>query len=430
MKSWLGFTLLVWALAAGSCAPNREEIVPVSSRELPAHLADDESEVRQVVSDFERYLSGREVFYRDAALETYLRKLTVPLASSLDWPESMKLRVKILRDPTVNAVSLMNGHLYVHTGILARLDSEAELAFVLAHELAHIDHRDTLYQMINLRRKTVTFKVLDLLFTPVASLVGAGGLSEMTLALIYASSVTGYGREAEAGADLFAIEKISRLGYPAQAALRFFEVLMAEKERYKEGHEIFFLSSHPSNRRRKAELTEWIRAHPGQRSSARRGRYLRATYAVRLENAKLNLDLGRFYHALDDVAKLLRQNPEDPAAYYVRAEIYRNLPANWEKVREEVSEERWKRLEALGQAGRAERWREKALRDYRKSLQLEPGYAPPYRGLGVLFLELENFPEAKRYFNKYLEIDPAARDRRSVLRHLKDMEAMMQGGKA
>jgi predicted Zn-dependent protease len=315
------------------CAPSREQVVPLSGPELPAHLVDDESEVRRVVADFERYLDERDVFYRDEALETYLKEVTAPLVSSLQWPEGMKLEIRILRDPTVNAVSLLNGHLYVHSGILARLDNEAELAFVLAHELAHIDHRDTLYQMINLRRKTVTFKVLDLLFTPVASLVGAGGLSELTLALIYTSSVTGYGREAEAGADLFAAEKIAARGYRPEAGLRFFEVLLAEKERYKEGLEIFFLSSHPSNQRRKADLSAWILAHPEavkEPAGETRDRYLEVTYAARVQNAKLNLDMGRFYHALGDVRKLMRQKPGDPAAYFIRGEIYRNLPSHWE----------------------------------------------------------------------------------------------------
>jgi tetratricopeptide (TPR) repeat protein len=92
--------------------------------------------------------------------------------------------------------------------------------------------------------------------------------------------------------------------------------------------------------------------------------------------------------------------------------------------------DRWKKLEAEGRASRGEKWRKKALRDYRKALELEPEYAPPYRGLGVLCLEQEQYDDAKRYFEKYLEIDPSARDRRSVLRHLKDMDAMIQGGKS
>ena len=66
----------------------------------------------------------------------------------------------VLRDPSPNAFALPNGHIYVHTGMLARLRDEDQLAALLAHEINHVaghhgivDHRAT-------RKKAIAGMVL------------------------------------------------------------------------------------------------------------------------------------------------------------------------------------------------------------------------------------------------------------------------------
>ena len=49
-----------------------------------------------------------------------------------------------MRDPTLNAFSLPNGRIYVHTGLLACLESEAQLAMILGHEMTHVTNRHPL----------------------------------------------------------------------------------------------------------------------------------------------------------------------------------------------------------------------------------------------------------------------------------------------
>lgn len=57
-----------------------------------------------------------------------------------DAPERIRFRFYVIENPTFNAFALPNGMIFVHTGLLAMLDNEAQLAAVLGHEVAHVTH--------------------------------------------------------------------------------------------------------------------------------------------------------------------------------------------------------------------------------------------------------------------------------------------------
>ena len=52
--------------------------------------------------------------------------------------DKIPFKFHIVRDPTINAFAIPNGEIFLHTGLLARLKNEAQLAFVLGHEIGHI----------------------------------------------------------------------------------------------------------------------------------------------------------------------------------------------------------------------------------------------------------------------------------------------------
>lgn len=409
-----------------ACATSRKNIVPIDRTDMPERLAAEEQDLRETVLQFQKHLRENGAFYPDPVLEKYLEVLAAPFAKSFEPAPNVRLRIRVLREPTVNAVSLMNGHIYVHSGLLARLKNEAQLAFVLAHEISHIYHRDTLYQTRNLKRKTVTFKVLDLFVSPSAAMFGVDGLSDRMLTVIYSASITGYGRDSERAADRFALEQMIKAGYDPREALGYFDIVMKEQEDYQEGREIFFLASHPSNTERKRDIARWLDEHfkkETQDVRVGRRRYARSTYRVRRDNARFNLDLDRFFHAMDDIRRVIRQKPRDPVAYCVRGDIYTGMPGRWEKIEQELSEARWRGVSSPGREKAEATWREKALHAYQQAMDLEPEHAPAYRGLGVSYLGRGDLGEARSFFLKYLELDPDAPDKRSVVRYLKDMSA-------
>lgn|GEM_PF-3938612 len=425
------FLSLALILITAGCATDRTDIKPLNESNLPMNLQTEEDEVRHTVVQFQNYLEKQEAFYRDEALEKYLDEVIAPFAQESGLDQKIPLRVKVLRDPTVNAMALMTGDICVHSGLLARLRSESELAFVLAHEISHIYHRDSVYQMQNLKRKTVTFKTLDLLFTPAAALFGGSGLSEMTLGLIYGSAVSGYGRQAESSADLFALEKIVKAGYDPRDAVGFFDVLLAEKKRYRRGIEVFFLSSHPSNERRKTACLRWIQENEKAVPSSgltRQEKFLARTYGVRLKNVRFNLDAARYFHALENADLAIKQNPKDAEAYFLKAEIYQNMPDKLEKIKEEIASSRWQKIKSQEPKKLEAKWRLKSISFYQKAVELAPDFSPCYRGLGVSYFQQGDYGKAKEFFEKYLGLAPQAKDRRSVLRYLKDIEAIPAKG--
>ena len=101
---------------------------------------EDEKRLWNRSEEEERSIAKSGMLYQDRELEAYLNGV----ASKLQPPEAYEripFRILVLKNPYCNAFALPNGYIYVHTGILARMDNEAQLATLLAHEMTHATHR-------------------------------------------------------------------------------------------------------------------------------------------------------------------------------------------------------------------------------------------------------------------------------------------------
>src|SRR2546426_7325972 len=65
-----------------------------------------------------------------------------------------------MSDPTLNAFAMPNGRIYVHSGLLSRLDNEAQLATILGHEMTHVTSRHALRFTRDATNKQILFTVL------------------------------------------------------------------------------------------------------------------------------------------------------------------------------------------------------------------------------------------------------------------------------
>ena len=106
-----------------------------------------------------------------------------------------------------NAFALPGGKIYLLSGLLAKAENADEIAGVLAHELGHLRHRDSMRELIY---NGGTSFLIGLLFGDVT---GSGALIFASRSMVTAS----YSREAEEGADTFSIEVMHRLGRPTKA---------------------------------------------------------------------------------------------------------------------------------------------------------------------------------------------------------------------
>ena len=174
---------------------------------------------------------------------------------NLNW------KFTIIDDPTFNAFATPGGYVYFYRGLLAHFNSEAELAGVLSHEIAHITARHAV-------RGMSTAQVTNLIIGIAASSVPGGSLSNSGFNLLNVIINKGYSRKYESEADDIAKEYLGRNGYNQDAMANFLETMknaddleneIAEKEGrpVSDGYHGIF-STHPSteNRIEAMNLTE------------------------------------------------------------------------------------------------------------------------------------------------------------------------------
>lgn len=420
---------MVLAVICSGCAASRSEYIPITQTGLTPALEQEKAKITAETLKLQADLTEKHAFIEDPRLQAFLDQMVRKISNAAEIPPDKICRVRILREPTVNAAALITGEIYLHAGLLAHTHDESELAFVLAHEISHYYNQDILYFVDSLKRKTVTYKILDVLITPPAVMVGAGGLSGTTLGLIYAGSVMGYSRENEAAADVFALEKMARAGYDPQKGLTFFDLLLSEKEKYQQGIEIFFLSSHPSNQWRREKTNEWLKSHGptlevsaavSEKGVAVAG-YDDLIYPVLRENARMNYQLGRYFHAFENIERAKAIRPKDSEIHYIEGETYRLLAENPFRVRDELSKKEWKKINETEEAERIKRWRAAAKQAYEASIAADAAYPMSYQGMGIILFGQNDYQNARKYFEKYLALNPMAKDRRFVLRYLSDI---------
>jgi predicted Zn-dependent protease len=188
--------------------------------------------------------------YKDPKLERYVDQVgqRVLARSHLRRPETEQefrntpVTFQILDSPIINAMALPGGHIYVTRGMLAHLNSEDQLAVVLAHEVGHVAARHAarqtwqqrLGQGLLLGGAILGQTVLGL---PAEQILNLGATAAQLIFLRYS-------REDELEADRLAVEYSSLAGYNAGEAANFFRTLARIQE--KEGQGLpNFLSTHP-----------------------------------------------------------------------------------------------------------------------------------------------------------------------------------------
>ena len=152
-------------------------------------------------------------------------------------PLPYTITVHVQPADAINAAALPGGHMVVFTGLLEKMTSENELAFVLAHELGHFANRDHLR---GLGRALVLLTASTVLLGADNSINGMIGQGMMLTELSFS-------RKQETHADEFALKTLAcRYGHVA-GATDFFEKIPEEHDPGRFGH---YFASHPENRRR------------------------------------------------------------------------------------------------------------------------------------------------------------------------------------
>lgn len=387
-------------------------------KKLSKHLLKLEVELLTRTKEAEDILYKSGATYEDAELLAYLDSIGRKVIPPDFKDEKVNISFKVIRDPTVNAFALPTGTIYLHTGLLSRLDNEAQLAFLLGHEISHVVNKDGVYGTQSMHSKTVSTKLFDMVLAPAAVFFGLlGDLVRSGFGLLYISSVTGYSKRQEARSDKESIKFAAKAGYPTEEGPKIIEILMEERDRYKSYEEIYFLMNHPSNKRRKKIMNKLIEKEYQDITGGTTNReaFFEHIAHVKLYNASLNIKLDRLQHAMDDVSSVLGIRPEDPEAHFYAAEVYREMAADRKKLKYELSSKQWSKInKKVDKAAQIENWRQKALDEYEIALKQDAGYFEVFRGRGLLFWDMNKPDDACVNLNKYVELDQNAQDKRYV----------------
>ncbi len=206
--------------------------------------------VPRLSMDLEKKLAGvfigRLVETEEAADTTRSLQALVDRLQDRCAPLPYTITVHVTESDAVNAAALPGGHMVVFTGLLAQMNSENELAFVLAHELGHYANRDHLR---GLGRALVLITASTVLLgadNSINNLIGQGMvLTELS-----------FSRKQETQADEFALETLfCHYGHVTDAT-SFFSKIPKDGDPGRFGH---YFASHPENRRRIGHLEDIAR---------------------------------------------------------------------------------------------------------------------------------------------------------------------------
>ncbi|MEE9302373.1 MAG: M48 family metalloprotease [Thiotrichaceae bacterium] len=156
--------------------------------------------------------------YNNAALQAYVNQIGQSL-SRHSHRNNIRYYFTVVDDPSINAFALPGGYIYITRGLMAYLNSEAELAGVLAHEIGHVTARHSARQQT---RDTVT----NVLAAVIAKQTG----NAQVVRSLATASVRGFGRKHELQSDQLGAEYLARAGYDPHNMIKVIEVLKAQED--------------------------------------------------------------------------------------------------------------------------------------------------------------------------------------------------------
>jgi len=172
----------------------------------------------------------------DPVISEYVNRVGQNLARNSDV--KIPVTVKVIDSDEVNAFALPGGFMFVNTGLILRADTEAELAGVMAHELAHVAARHG-------TRQVTRGQIINLASIPLIFMGGWTGYGiRQGASLLIPMGFLKFSRGFEKEADLLGLQYLYKAGYDPSAFIDFFEKLLAAEKR-KPGTMAKVFASHP-----------------------------------------------------------------------------------------------------------------------------------------------------------------------------------------
>ncbi|MDE2181653.1 MAG: M48 family metalloprotease [Alphaproteobacteria bacterium] len=368
---------IVAALAlcgAQAAAVEPDGTLPLNYRPAPDS---DEGGLWMMADTLEKNMQASPLLVRDPALNAYVKGVMCKLV-----PDRCRtLRIYILDIPYFNAAMAPNGSMQIWTGLLLRTRNEAQLAFVLGHEISHYTLRHTIAEW---RRARSTSGTMAFLTIATAGLAGLAYFAAL-------DSLMSFSRDEERAADMHGAQIAADAGYdPTQDATLWREISAEETSRPKRDSEYSFTRTHPTTAERLTTMEKNAESLKTGRANWMVGQDAcrRAMQPFRSQWLEEDLSLGNYEGSVTLLNTMIADEPASGELRYYLAEAYRRRNADGDSA--------------------------KAIAAYREAVAT--GNAPPavYRGLGIAEMKLGDKITARDAFEKYLAALPDASDRTMV----------------
>ncbi|WBY02193.1 M48 family metallopeptidase [Ramlibacter tataouinensis] len=318
---------------------------------------------------------------RDKALSGYLEQLVCRLGGE----HCRDVRVHVVRTPVFNASMAPNGMMQVWTGLLLRVENEAQLAAVLGHEIGHYLERHTLERLRDAKDRAAAGQML-----------GVFGLAGAVAGMAVIASAFAFSRDQERRADAIGMQLMQRAGYDGREAARVWDNLLGELKvtgGEDVGRRSVMLATHPPAADRRDALLRLAGSGEGRTGS---DEFEQVVAPHRLAWLQEEIRRGQFEESLVLLGRMLAIRPGDPQALFARGEVHRQRDGEGDL--------------------------ERATQDLRAATAAERAPAEAFRSLGLVLRRRADPAGAATAFEHYLAQAPDAPDAALIRQYLNEVK--------
>ena len=369
-----------WHIAARAQAPAEWK---APERFARPEISTDEGGLWALMDREETRLRRSPFSIKDPQLRDYIQEIACRLGAG-HCPD---LRVHLVRTPLFNASMAPNGMMQIWTGLLLRVDNEAQLAAVIGHEIGHYLQRHSVERLRDAKSRSAFGTFLSLF-----GLVGAVG----QLAVL--ASAFAYSRDHEREADRIGVALMRDAGYDAAEASKVWGNLLLEinaRPGADPSRSNPMLATHPAPAERRDTLNQLAAAAPGGATNEETWRT--RTQSFRREWLADEIKRGQHEESIALLTRMIERPPVLPEYLFARGEV--------------------QRLRAK------ENDAENALSDFRAAITQGSEPAETHRSLGLLLRARNANEEAKTSFSRYLEMAPDAPDSAMIKTYLEEIKS-------
>ncbi len=418
-RIFCNFYFYVLFLFLASCAIN-----PVTGeRELMLVSEKQEIEIGKEAAPSLRWEYGGQ--YYDAALESYLEKITKQLWQISERPH-LPVKFYIQNTSVPNAFALP-GYVAITRGLLSEMENEAQFAAVMGHEIGHVMARHTAKRISRMQLQQLGLAI------GAAALEGKSGSDTLlTIGAIGSSLLLlKYDRNQEIQSDRLGVTYMSKLNYDPHEALSSHKILEKSVDNYLKrlgrtrGEDNFItnlLSTHPRTEVRLSEIQDMINELPpytikddGKFSkrfqiATKQMREINKIYFL-YDKAEDDYQKKKFAEAEKNLEKAIKQNSSQPPFHnllgFIRLQQKQyNEAKNMFNTALSIESDYQPSIYGIGLVHFFQKNYVQAIQEFKNSLTLYPHHALSHFGIGKSYLQMRQYATAIPYLRNFAEAAP------------------------